>query len=144
MSRFSFAQDDVYRFVESVFPLYYARHKRAAEITDYIVNKFPQKVDEDEIAAELKVTKRWIQKICLTSFLITFTRLKRIIRIYSALKLLNETNHDMIGISVYLNYSDATNMARDFKLELNISPTQARKIMLTKTPMELFMNKWRR
>ncbi len=144
MSRFSFAQDDLYRFVESIFPLYYAKHKRAAEITDCIINNFPRKIAEDEIAAELKVTKRWIQKICLTSFLITFTRLKRILRIYSALKLLNETNLDMMGISVYLYYSDETNMARDFKLELNISPTQARKMMMNKTPMELFMNKWKK
>ncbi|MCL5029175.1 MAG: AraC family transcriptional regulator [Bacteroidetes bacterium] len=144
MSRFSFAQDDLYAFVENVFPLYHTKHKRAKEITDCILNRFPENIDEDEIAAELDVTKRWIQKVCTASFLITFTRLKRILRIYSALKLLHETNQDMLGISVYLDYSDETNMARDFRLELNISPTEARTMMMNKTPMELFGKRWRR
>ncbi len=140
MSRYSFGSGDLFVFVEKTFPSCFSKYDLAKDIIKILSENYPKNsnITESKIAEELDVTCRWIQKICAASFCITFTRLKRILRIYAALILMSETSLDILSIAVNLRYSDSTNLARDFKLELKVSPTAARLLLKKGKPDGVF------
>ncbi len=136
--------EDLPEFIEGVCPACFSKYDLAKDIIKILSENYPKNsnITESKIAEELDVTCRWIQKICAASFRITFTRLKRILRIYAALILMSETSLDILSIAVDLRYSDSTNLARDFKLELNFSPTETRLLLKKAKPDRVFKSLW--
>ncbi|NIV92460.1 helix-turn-helix domain-containing protein [candidate division KSB1 bacterium] len=102
-----------------------------------IIEVFPQRLTEQQMAKRLAVSKRSIQKLCQEAFGIKFTRLMRRVRVHQALRLMKYTDLDNTDIAVQLNYSDETSMARDFRQELGYNPTQARRRLTAQAPEEL-------
>ena len=61
----------------------------------------------------------------------------RRIWVYQALNMMQNTNLDNTEISLQLNYSDETSLARIFRKELGYNPTEARKRLIRYSPEEL-------
>ncbi len=53
--------------------------------------------------------------------------------------MMKHTNLDNTEIALQLNYSEETSMARDFRKEIGLSPTEARKRLTSQSPVELFL-----
>ena len=144
MSGFIFATNNLPEFIEELCPECYSTYELAKEIVNVVSDKYPANcsITETKLAEKLNVTCRWIQKVCAASFHITFTRLKRVLRIYAALNMLLESEQDIFGIAIDLQYTDATNLARDFKIELHLSPTNAQPLLKKTKPNKLFARLW--
>jgi AraC-like DNA-binding protein len=63
----------------------------------------------------------------------------RCIWIHQALRLMQKTTLDNVEIAQQLNYSEESNMARDFRKELGYSPSEARKRLTTQSPDTLLL-----
>lgn len=96
---------------------------------------------EDDIARPLGISRSWLQKLCRRIYHRTFKQLLRRIWVYHALRLMQHTNLDNGEIALQLNYSEASNLARDFRKELGCSPTAARLRLATQRPEKLFRDK---
>ena len=145
MSKYSFVHFNYFNeFIEAEFPSFLDNNSHAEEIKNIVIRSFQKDVSEDDISKELGITKRWLQKILKNNLGITFKRLLRILRIYAALKLLCETNLDNYDIALKLNYTEESNMARDFRKELHICPAEARKRLALMKPKYLFDELWKR
>jgi DNA-binding NarL/FixJ family response regulator len=79
-------QNELKKFIENKFPGCFERTVYAKKIIDIIIYTFPKRINEDEIAIELKVSKRWMQNECKKAFRITYKKLLRIIWIYQAVR----------------------------------------------------------
>ncbi len=55
--------------------------------------------------------------------------------------MMQHTNLDNTEIALQLNYSEESNLARDFRSELGYSPTEARRRLIQHTPEELLIPK---
>lgn len=102
-----------------------------------IVRSFPYRLKESEMAERLGVSRSWIQKLCRQAFGFPYTRLRRRIWVYQGLRLMQNTNLDNTEIALQLNYSEVSNLARDFRKELGLSPTAARKALIAQSPERL-------
>lgn len=89
------------------------------------------------MAAQLGISVRTLQKHCRDAFGKTYTRLLRRIWIYQALRLMQQTKFDNTEIALHLNYTEETNLARDFHKELGYNPSEARRLLLRYSPEEL-------
>ena len=87
MSHYNLAYGLLLEFIKNVFPLCFSRNNHTTMIVDILLKNFPSRIACYEMAAMLCISNRRLQKICASSFHITFTRLKRILRVYYALKL---------------------------------------------------------
>jgi AraC-like DNA-binding protein len=96
-------------------------------------------ITEPEMAKRLGISQRWLQKTCRQAFGKTFKRLMRRIWIHQALRLMEKTTLDNVEIAQQLNYSEESNMARDFRKEFGYSPTEARKRLTVQSPDELLL-----
>lgn len=74
-----------------------------------IIQIFPNRISETEMAERLGMRQSWLQKICRKTFSISFQRLRRFIRLYKALRMMKHTNLDNTEIALQLNYSDESN-----------------------------------
>jgi AraC-like DNA-binding protein len=131
-------QNDLIKFIERKFPACFERSFYSRKIVDIITHTFPQRINERQLSKELNISQRWLQKECKKAFGITYNNLAKIIRVYQALSLLNKTTLDNYEIALQLNYANETNMTRDFKKVLNITPYEAKKQFVDYTPEQLF------
>lgn len=102
-----------------------------------IVHVYPLRITITEFAHRLRIDRGWLTKICKQVFNKTPTALLRHVWVHQALRMMLHTNLNNTEISVQLNYSNASSMAREFRKELGYCPRQARKRLLTNTPEEL-------
>ncbi len=102
-----------------------------------IVQAFPQRIPESEMAQRLGISRSYLWKLVKHAFEISYTRLLRRIWVHQALCLMHRTSLDNTEIALQLNYSEESNMARDFRKELNYSPGEARKLLIHHPPEEL-------
>jgi len=124
-------------FLESSYPGSLSSSPHARKMIDEIVHAFPHRLREDEIARRLGISRSWLQKLCRRAFDLTFKQLLRRIWVHQALRLMQHTNLDNGEIALHLNYSEASNLARDFRKELGCTPTEARRRLLIQSPEEL-------
>lgn len=107
---------NVSNFINSLIAEKDKNKKYLGDLIDIVVNSLPYRMDEDEVSSKLQISKRWLQKICMTSFNITYTKLLRKIWIYSALRLFYYTKLDNNEVYLQLNYRDYSNFLRAFKM----------------------------
>ena len=144
MSRYNFAYDILFQFIKNVFPLCFSRSNHTEMIVDILLRSFPARIACYEMAAMLCISNRRLQKICASSFHITFTRLKRILRVYYALKLFAENKLDNNEVAEVLYYSERTNLMRDIRIELNVCTCEVRRLLDSFSPQYLFDKLWKR
>ncbi|NIR69107.1 helix-turn-helix domain-containing protein [candidate division KSB1 bacterium] len=91
------------------------------------------------MAQTLGISPRWLRTVCRRAFGKSFTQLMRQIRVYQALCFMKHTTLDNWDIAMQLNYSEESNMARDFRKELGYCPSEARIRLSEITPQELLL-----
>lgn len=124
-------------FVESCYPDSLVSSPYARKMIDEIVRAFPRRMSENEIARRLGISPSWLQKLWRRIFNCTFKRFLRRIWVYQALRLMWHTALDNGEIALQLNYSEASNLARDFRKELKCTPSEARIRLNTQKPEEM-------
>jgi len=107
------------------------------KLINEIVHTFPRRLKIQEYAERLGIKTCWLQKLCRQAFGVPLTVLLRRIRIYEALHLIKYTNLDNQDIAFQLNYTEESNMSRDFKKELGYCPNKARRLLIKHTPEQL-------
>ncbi len=145
MARFSFSKDDEYsinidlkNFLENHFRTLDNEALHLDEVISIIDKKFPQTISEDEIALRIKREKKTVQRVFINAFGMNYKKLIEAFSIYCSLILLCKTRFDITDISIKLNYSDLSNMDRDFQKVLGITPCRAREELKQITPDRLF------
>lgn len=128
-------------FLEARHPGSLSSSPHTHKMIDEIVHSFPHRLSEYDIARRLGISRSWLQKLCRRFFDLSFKQLLRRIWVYHALRLMQHTNLDNGEIALQLNYSEASNLARDFRKELGCSPTAARLRLATQRPEKLFRDK---
>lgn len=106
---------------------------------DTVIQTFPGKINEKELCRQLGISPRWLQKVCDKVFGVTFRHLMRRLRVYQALLMMQGTTLDNTEIAIYLNYSEASSMARDFRKELGYGPQIARRRLFETKPKDLLL-----
>lgn len=129
---------DLINFIEQIFPACFDKITYAKKIIAKIIEKFPHRISEDEIAKEINVSARWVYQQCKKAFDVTYIELIRIIWVYQAIRLIEKTDLDNNEIAIMLNYTEESNMARDFRKVLGINPTEVRKNLNNITAKQLF------
>lgn len=114
---------------------------RIRKMIHEIVHTFPHRLNEEQMAVRLKISRSWLKKLCRQAFGKPFTRVMRRIWIYQALRMMRYTDLDNTEIALQLNYSEESNMARDFRKELSCSPSEARRRLLEHSPAALLLSK---
>ena len=66
-----------------------------------------------------------------------YSQLLRRARVFQALQMMQKTSFDNTEIALELNYTDLTNMARDFRTVLDCSPSKARENLLKQSLLEI-------
>lgn len=112
----------------------------SGKFIDIIIESFPNRLHEKDIARQLNISERYLQKMCMTCFNRGYNRLQRRLRVYIALRLMYNTSLDNNEISLHLNYSENSSMSRDFEKELNCSLNEARKLLEIYRPKDLIIN----
>lgn len=107
------------------------------KLVDEIVRAFPRRLKTSDMAERLGRSPRWLQKLCRRAFGLTYVHLLRHLWVYQALRLMQQTSFDNGEIAFHLNYTEESNLARDFRAELGLSPTAARRRLLRNSPEEL-------
>jgi AraC-like DNA-binding protein len=131
-------QNELKKFIEIKFPGCFERSSYAKKIIDEIVRRFPKKTYSTEMAKKLKVSERWLQHQSKKAFGISYKKLFKLIRVFHALRLMEKSEMDNNEISLQLNYTEESNMARDFRIVLRIPPSEARKKLSTNSTSQLF------
>ena len=114
---------DLHEFLQICCPGGLATSPHVRKMIDEIAHSFPRRLQEAEMCKRLKISQRWLQKLCRQAFDQTYTCLKRRIWIHQALRMMRDTDLDSTEIAMHLNYSEESNMARDFRNELKYSPS---------------------
>ncbi len=146
MARFSFLKNyteynvdiDLRKFLENHFLCYKKSAPHIDEIVDIINSVFPQYISEDEISAQIKRDKKTVQRIFMSAFGIKYKYLVKTFRIYCSLILLYKARLDLTDLAINLNYSDLSNMDRDFQKVLGITPSRASAELKHLSPDKLF------
>ena len=89
------------------------------------------------MSRQLRVSPNWLYKLCRQAFGMSYTKLLRRIWIYQALQMMRDSKLDNTEIALYLNYSEESSMARDFRKELGCSTTEARLHLTRQSPEEI-------
>lgn len=126
-------------FLETCCPGSLSASPHVRKMIDEIIQTFPNRINESEMARKLGISQSWLQKICRQAFGKSFPRVMRRIWIHQALRMMQHTNLDNTEIALQLNYSEESSMARDFRKELSYNPTQARQLLADHTPEELLL-----
>jgi AraC-like DNA-binding protein len=131
-------QNELKAFIEKKFPGCFKRSIYTKKIIDLIIKTFPQRINENEFSKELNISVRWLQKECKNAFAITYKKLLRIIWVYQAVRLLENTDFDNTYLAMQLNYKELSSMDRDFRKVLNLSPNKVRKKLSNLKANQLF------
>ncbi|MGH7596289.1 MAG: helix-turn-helix domain-containing protein [bacterium] len=126
-------------FLETCCPGSLSSSPYVRRMIDEIVHAFPHRMTEPEMAKRLGISQHWLQKTCQKAFGKTFKRLMRRIWIHQALRLMQKTTLDNVEIAQQLNYSEESNMARDFRKELGYCPTEAQRQLTLQSPEDLLL-----
>ncbi|MEJ2613570.1 MAG: AraC family transcriptional regulator [Ignavibacteriaceae bacterium] len=110
-----------------------------SKLVDEIIRFFPQRMKVEELAAKLGINRSWLHKLCKESFGRSLTALMRHIWVYQALYMMQNTNLKNLDITMQLNYSEESSMARDFRKELGCCPNEARKRLTEQNPEDLLL-----
>ncbi len=105
-----------------------------------IVHSFPHRLNEEQMATRIKISRSYLKKMCRQAFGKPFTQVMRRIWIYQALHMMRYTDLDNTEIALQLNYSEESNMARDFRKELSCSPSEARRQLLQLSPADILLS----
>ncbi len=124
-------------FLAVYYPNSLSPSRYVGKIVNEIIHTFPRRLPESHVAEKLGISPRWLRTICRQAFGRTFTQLMRQIRVLQALRLMKHTTLDNLDVALQLNYSEESNMARDFRKELGYNPCEARKRLCECTPNEL-------
>ncbi len=109
------------------------------KLIDEVMHAFPHRLALGELAQRLGIGSRWLQRICRRAFDKTYSQLLRGIWVHQALRLMRNTPLDNTEIALHLNYSEESNLARDFRKELCYSPNEARRQLLERNPEDFFL-----
>jgi AraC-like DNA-binding protein len=131
-------RDILTEFVELSFPGCFARTVYARKILNIIINNFPVRLAEKDMANDLDISIDWLQDRCKKTFLIPYTHLKQTIWVYAALRLLYRTGLDTTTIALQLKYSDLSSMDRDFRKVLGKPPHKMKIELQGANPEKLF------
>jgi len=108
------------------------------KMIDIIVENFPKRVKEEDMAKCLHLSRQWLESLIIKAFGINYSRLIRSIWINQALIMMKNTSYNNSDIAMQLNYSEEWHMARDFKKELGYSPNKIRRLLVSgKEPEDL-------
>ncbi|MFH1942152.1 MAG: AraC family transcriptional regulator [bacterium] len=99
-----------------------------------VTKSFPSWLGVKELAKKMGISERWLQKICCEAFGITYSRLRRLVWIHQALRMMKYTGLDNTEIALQLNYREESHLARDIRKELGYNPTEARRRLTEKSP----------
>lgn len=146
MARFSFLRGDtecnidieLREFIDNHFAGYNKDILYLNEAMNIIEAVLPQSISEEEIAERIKRKKKTVQRIFIKAFGITYKQLIAAYRIYCSLILLSEARLDITETAIKLNYSDLSNLDRDFQKVLGITPSKARAEFKCINPDKLF------
>ncbi|NIS38498.1 helix-turn-helix domain-containing protein [Candidatus Saccharibacteria bacterium] len=106
-------------------------------LIEEIVHTFPHRIQASKMAQRLGISRNYLWKLSKQAFGMSFTRLLRRAWIHQALRLMQRTPLDNTEIAIHLNYSEESNMARDFVKELPYSPCKARQLLIRHSSEEL-------
>lgn len=123
--------------IQLYWPGCYASSPYVRKLVDEIISAFPHRFEVRELAKRMGIKRRWLQKLCLRTFGMPPTSLIRCIWVHQAMRLMKHSNLDNIDIALQLNYTEESNLARDFRKLLGYSPNEARRRLTQKTPEEL-------
>lgn len=112
----------------------------SGKFINIIIKFFPKRLHENEIAKQLNISVRYLQKMCMKCFNRGYNQLLRRIRVYNALRLMDNTGLNNYEIRFHLKYSECSSMSRDFEKELNCSLNEARKFLITYHPKDIMLN----
>ncbi|MDZ7288802.1 MAG: AraC family transcriptional regulator [candidate division KSB1 bacterium] len=124
-------------YLQSYYPGGHVTSPHVNKMINEIVHVFPHRLKESEMAQRLRISRSWLQKLCRRVFGNSYTRLTRHLWVYQALRMMQHTTLDNGEIALQLNYSEESNMARDFRKALGYSPTEARMLLAKQNPEEL-------
>lgn len=127
------------RFLESSSQTDFPSSPKVHRIIQEITHRFPHWPTEKELAEKLEISQRWLQKLCREAFGVTYSRLKRRICVHQALRMMKHSALENTEIAIQLNYSEESNLARDFRKELGYSPSEARRKLTVRSPEELLI-----
>ena len=123
--------------IQKLWPGSFETSPLVGKLIDEIIHAFPFRLQVQELARRLKIDRGWLLKLCKGAFNRPPSELVRHLWVYQALRLMQRTDLDNTDIAEQLNYSDESNMVRDFHKELEYCPKEARKRLLKSTPEEL-------
>ena len=127
------------RHLESRYPGCLASSIYVHKMIDLIVQKFPQRLKEKDVAESLDISMQWLESLIVKGFGMNYSRFIRRIWVYQALLMMNNTMLSNSEIAEELYWTEETNMGRDFNKELHISPGKARKLLLSGMGPEEFL-----
>ena len=123
--------------IQKLWPGSFETSPRVGKLIDEIIRAFPRRLQVQELARRLEINRGWLLKLCKGAFNRPPSELVRHLWVYQALRLMQRTDLDNTDIAEQLNYSDESNMVRDFHKELEYCPNEARKRLLKSIPEEL-------
>ena len=130
-------QGGIRKFFKACYPNISSSSPYISKIVKIILRVFPNRLDETEFARQLGLSQRQIRGLTKQVFKINFNKLMRRIWVYQALRLMKSTNFDNTEISLLLNYSEEGSMVRDFRKELDYTPSKARELLINYNPEDL-------
>lgn len=110
-----------------------------SKLIDEIIHVFPHRMKVEELALKLGINRSWLHKLCIENFGRSPTALMRHIWVYQALHMMQHTNLNNLDITIQLDYSEESSMARDFRKELGYCPNEARKRLTEHNPEDLLL-----
>jgi len=128
------------KYIERTFNLNTGNSPYINKIIATIIFSFPIRPSEVHIASKLGISISWLQKLFRRTLKLGYHRFLRRIWTTQAMFLMKYSKMDNTEIAFYLNYTDESSMARDFRKELAINPTEARQILVNLTPEQVIQD----
>lgn len=128
---------DLREYLEASWSKSFTHSPISGKLIDEIVRAFPRRLKEPQMAERLGKSRSSLQKLCKKAFGRTYPHLLRRIWVCQALRLMQHTTLDNGEIALHLNYTEESNLARDFRKELGYNPTEARQRLREHGPREL-------
>lgn len=124
-------------FLESYYRERLSSSPHVRRIVNELAHSFPQRLSATELSQRLGISRSWLYRICQQAFRRSYSGFIRQIWVYQALRMMKQTGFDNTEIAFHLNYSEESSMARDFRKELGINPSNARQRLIKQTTEEL-------
>ena len=127
-------------YIEFAFPGSMESSPYINKIITEIIHTFPNRLNEIKIAEKLGISVSWLQKLFRKALKLSFNHFIRRIWVMQALCLMKYTNMDNTEIAFQLNYTEESSLARDFRKELDLNPSEARKQLIIYNPKQLIQS----